>query len=96
MLTAASFQDIRWTHRAREGPGANGSPKYWVFAFPSRNSMMLNGVRRFTDPEAARANDPPRCKAFPVRLRGARRLNIPPPADALARLRVFPDTKGWV
>src|ERR1700693_3953740 len=40
---AARFQGIRSTHCAREGPGSNGSPKYWVSraAFPSRNSMML-------------------------------------------------------
>ena len=36
-------QAIRSTHCAREGPGSNGSPKYWVSraTFPSRNSMML-------------------------------------------------------
>src|ERR1700732_2820021 len=34
---------IRATHCAREGPGSNASPKYWVSraTFPSRNSMML-------------------------------------------------------
>src|SRR3954464_1308987 len=56
-----------------------------------------HGVRRppvigqdiFSDPEAARAGYPPHCEAFPVRLRGPRRLNLPPPADALARLRIF-------
>ena len=39
----AGFQRIRSTHRAREGPGSNGSPKYWVSGatFPSLNSMML-------------------------------------------------------
>ena len=43
ILTAARFQGIRSTHCAREGPGSNGSPKYWVSraTFPSRNSMML-------------------------------------------------------
>src|SRR5436190_13120901 len=43
ILTAAGFQGIRSTHCARDGPGANGSPKYWVSraTFPSRNSMML-------------------------------------------------------
>jgi hypothetical protein len=43
ILTAAGFQGIRSTHCAREGPGSNGSPKYWVSraTFPSRNSMML-------------------------------------------------------
>jgi hypothetical protein len=43
ILAAARFQDIRSTHCAREGPGSNGSPKYWVSraTFPSRNSMML-------------------------------------------------------
>ncbi len=43
ILTAAMFQGIRSTHCAREGPGSNGSPKYWVSraTFPSRNSMML-------------------------------------------------------
>ena len=37
------FQVIRSTHCAREGPGSNGSPKYWVSraTFPSWNSMML-------------------------------------------------------
>jgi hypothetical protein len=41
--TTARFQGIRSTHCAREGPGSNGSPKYWVSraTFPSRNSMML-------------------------------------------------------
>jgi hypothetical protein len=38
---------------------------------------------------AARADYPPHCEVFPVRLRVARRLNPPPPADALARLRIF-------
>jgi hypothetical protein len=39
----ARFQGIRSTHCAREAPGSNGSPKYWVSraTFPSRNSMML-------------------------------------------------------
>src|SRR5271168_2372361 len=32
----------------------------------------------FSDPEAARADYPPQCEAFPVWLRGARRLNLPP------------------
>src|SRR5207248_3809163 len=43
ILMAARFQGIRSTHCAREGPGSNGSPKYWVSraTFPSRNSMML-------------------------------------------------------
>ena len=43
VLLAAWFQGIRSTHCAREGPGSNGSPKYWVSwaTFPSRNSMML-------------------------------------------------------
>ena len=56
-----------------------------------------HGVRRppvigqdiFGDPEVARADYPPHCEAFPVRLRGARRLDLPPPADTLARLRIF-------
>src|SRR6516165_12691340 len=35
----ARFQRIRSTHSAREGPGSNGSPKYWVSraTFPSLN-----------------------------------------------------------
>src|SRR5262249_51684643 len=43
ILTKARFQGIRSTHCAREGPGSNGSPQYWVSraTFPSRNSMML-------------------------------------------------------
>src|SRR4051795_5802655 len=43
ILTAVSFQGICSIHCAREGPGSNGSPKYWVSqaTFPSRNSMML-------------------------------------------------------
>jgi hypothetical protein len=43
VTSAARFQGIRSTHCAREGPGSNGSPKYWVSraTFPSRNSMML-------------------------------------------------------
>jgi hypothetical protein len=28
-------------------------------------------------------------EAFPARLRGPRRLNLPPPANALTRLRIF-------
>src|ERR1700731_416353 len=43
----------------------------------------------FGDPEVARADYPAHREAFPVRLRGARRLNVPPPAEALARLRIF-------
>src|SRR5258708_35770497 len=43
ILIAARVQDIRSTHCAREGPGSNGSPKYWVSraTFPSTNSMTL-------------------------------------------------------
>ena len=42
-LMPARFQGIRSTHCAREGPGSNGSPKYWVSraTCPSLNSMML-------------------------------------------------------
>ena len=42
-LMPASFQGIRSTHCAREGPGSNGSPKYWISraTCPSLNSMML-------------------------------------------------------
>ena len=37
------FHPIRSTQGAREGPGSNGSAKYWVSraALPSRNSMTL-------------------------------------------------------
>lgn len=37
------FHRISSTHCAREGPGSNASPKYWVSraTFPSLNSMML-------------------------------------------------------
>src|SRR5437763_1815236 len=43
ILMAARFQGILSTHCARESPGSNGLPKYWVSrtTFPSRNSMML-------------------------------------------------------
>ena len=43
VLVAVRFQGIRSTHCARDGPGSNGSPKYWVSraTLPSRNSMML-------------------------------------------------------
>jgi len=41
------------------------------------------------DPEVARADDPPHSEAFPVRLCGARRLNLQPAADTLAGLRIF-------
>ena len=43
LLAIAGFQAIRSTRCAREGPGSNGSPKYWVSraTLPSRNSMML-------------------------------------------------------
>ena len=43
ILMTAKAQGIRSTHCAREGPGSNGSPKYWVSraTLPSRNSMML-------------------------------------------------------
>jgi hypothetical protein len=43
ILSGARFQRIGSTHCARDGPGSNGSPKYWVSraTFPSRNSMML-------------------------------------------------------
>ena len=42
-IEGARFQGIRSTHCAREGPGSNGSPKYWVSraTFPSTSSMML-------------------------------------------------------
>src|ERR1700746_889946 len=30
ILAAPRFQGIGSTHCAREGPGSNGSPKYWV------------------------------------------------------------------
>ena len=42
-LMPARFQPVRSTHCAREGPGSNGSPKYWVSraTLPSLNSMML-------------------------------------------------------
>src|SRR5205814_7942476 len=43
----------------------------------------------FSNPKVGRADHPPYCEAFPVRLHGARRLNLPPTADALARLRIF-------
>ena len=47
--SGARFQDvrpasgIRSTHCARDGPGANGSQKYWVsrLTLPPTNSMML-------------------------------------------------------
>src|SRR6202030_4008025 len=45
------------------------------------------GQNKFRDPEITRADDPPHRETFPVRLRGARELYLPPPADALARLR---------
>src|SRR5437763_4317538 len=56
-----------------------------------------HGVRRlpvigqdiFSDPEVARADYPPHCEAFPVRLRRARRADLAPAANALARLRIF-------
>ena len=40
---AVRSQGIRSTYCPREGPGSNGSPKYWVsrVTFPSRNSMTL-------------------------------------------------------
>jgi hypothetical protein len=41
------------------------------------------------DPEVARADYPPHRDAFPIRLRGPRQLNLPPPAHAFARLRIF-------
>ena len=42
-LRGPEAQGIRSTHCAREGPGSNGSPKYWVSraTSPSTNSMML-------------------------------------------------------
>src|SRR3954452_4323896 len=55
-----------------------------------------HGVRRppvvrqdiFGDPEVASTGHPPLREAFAVRLRGARRLDLPSPPDALARLRI--------
>src|SRR6516162_7090643 len=47
------------------------------------------GQGKFSDPEIARADYPPHREAFPVRLRGARRLNVAPAADPLARLRIL-------
>ncbi len=99
ILMVSRSQGIRSTHCAREGPGSNGSPKYWVSraTFPSTELHDAHGVRQaavigqdiFSDPEVARADYPPHSEAFPVRLRGARRLDVAPPADALARLRIF-------
>src|ERR1700722_17181707 len=43
----------------------------------------------FGDPEIAGANDSPHSEALSVWLHRARRLNVPPPADALTRLRIF-------
>ena len=43
---------------------------------------------RFGDPEVAHADDPPHGEAFAVRLCRARRLDIVPPAQPLARLRI--------
>src|SRR6516164_6545727 len=47
------------------------------------------GQDKFGNPEVARADYPPHGEAFLVRLRGARRLNVAPAADSLARLRVL-------
>src|ERR1700722_7909520 len=41
------------------------------------------------NPKVARADNPPHSEALFVRLHRSRRLNIPPPTDALARLRIF-------
>jgi hypothetical protein len=43
----------------------------------------------FRDPEVGSAEYPPQCEALFARLSKARRLNIAPAADALARLRVL-------
>src|SRR5437773_2755268 len=47
------------------------------------------GEYEFSDPEVGSAEDPPHCEALSVRLSKARRLNIAPAADALARLRIL-------
>src|SRR6202008_1163118 len=51
--------------------------------------LPVIGQDIFSDPEVARADNPPHCEAFPIWLRGARRLYVPAAADALARLRIF-------
>lgn len=52
----------------------------------TRCVRRLSVIRQniFGDPETACFDDPPNRKAFPVRLRGARQLNVLPSADALA------------
>src|SRR5208282_1893265 len=43
----------------------------------------------FSDPEVGSAEYPPYCEPLSARLSKARRLNVAPAADALARLRVL-------
>src|SRR5271168_731626 len=47
------------------------------------------GYDEFSDPEVGSAEYPPHCEALAARLSKARRLNVAPAADALARLRVL-------
>jgi hypothetical protein len=49
------------------------------------------GENIFGDPEIDRADYQPHREPFLARLRGARRLNVAPAANALARLQIFED-----
>src|ERR1700691_3754992 len=50
--------------------------------------LAVIGHHEFGDPEITFAKHAPHREAFRVRLRGARRLNVVPAADALTRLRI--------
>src|SRR4051794_28679909 len=79
-----------WRRPARTPSGSSTStPLPMVrYGLPAGGSWIRT-------PEVARADPPPHCEVFPVWLRGARRLNLPPPADALARLRIFVHRVLW-
>src|SRR6516162_6508539 len=47
------------------------------------------GDDEFSNPEVGSAEYPPHCETLSARLSKARRLNVAPAANALARLRVF-------
>src|ERR1700691_2431876 len=53
-----------------------------------KEGLAVVGHHEFGDPEVTFAKHPPHREAFRVRLRGARRLNVVPAADALTRLRI--------
>ena len=76
------------TGRRNMGLASNLSAKELHDAHGERGPPVI-AQDKFGDPEVACPGDPPHREAFPVRLRGTRRQDVMPTADALARLRIF-------